>query len=70
MSKKELNQNKSTNNKENKEDRQKDLINDPTRTIFLQNVNYSCTVTEIQSFFEKFGEVEYCKICKSKLSPD
>lgn len=39
--------------------------NDLTRTIFIQNINYSTTEIGLKDFFNKFGKVVYAKICKS-----
>ena len=41
-----------------------ELLKDPERTIFLQNVNYSATERELKEFFSKYAQVEYAKICK------
>lgn len=41
------------------------LLNEPAKTIFLQNVNYTATEADLKAFFSKFGSVVYAKICKS-----
>lgn len=40
-------------------------LNDPAKTIFVQNVNYTSTEDNLYSFFKRFGPVVYAKICKS-----
>ena len=60
------NTNNNINNNINKEVDSKSLLNDPQRTLFIQNINYSTTDTALYNFFKKFGPVIYCKICKNK----
>lgn len=40
-------------------------LNDPAKTIFVQNVNYTSTEDNLYNFFKRFGPVVYAKICKS-----
>lgn len=60
MATKENNNNTNTNT-----NTQQKLLNEPSKTIFLQNVNYTATENDLKAFFSKFGVVVYAKICKS-----
>ena len=63
---KQKNNKKSQSEKKNETDSTKqELINDPGRTLFLQNVEYSLKEYEVREFFQKFAPVVYAKICKS-----
>lgn len=37
---------------------------DSSRTLFLQNINYSSTENDLFNFFKRFGAIVYAKVCK------
>lgn len=40
-------------------------VEDLSKTIFVQNINYSTTESGLKDFFSQFGGVVYARICKS-----
>jgi nucleolar protein 4 len=47
----------------------KEVVNDPKRTLFIRNLGFNTTEDTLKEFFEtNYGEVEYVKIVKNKLT--
>jgi nucleolar protein 4 len=41
------------------------LVNDPTKTIFIQGINFTTEENALYTFFKEYGPVVYAKICKN-----
>jgi hypothetical protein len=54
---------KDKDNKESSSSTTKPLF-DQSRTIFLQNINFSASENDLFNFFKRFGAIIYAKICK------
>ena len=60
-----LNKNNKSNSEDTEVNNKSQVVNDPTRTLFLQNVNYSASEAELKAFFSRYGNVVYAKICRT-----
>ncbi|GAB1598904.1 RNA-binding protein 28-like [Argonauta hians] len=56
-----------TQSKEPQKNRESDI--DQGRTIFIRNIPFSCTESELTDLFSKYGEINYCTLVKKDNIP-